>query len=156
MVLVATVFLNKTSWRQARDPLWAFLAAYPTPEACCGASAGVIEELLRPLGLQSLRAVRLIELSSAFIRNPRFEDPAAELPGIGQYGSDSWKLFCSERDTHWQGAAGDGVADKALRWYVEWRRGVAAAAEVEVGKGVEGVVVEVADGEDDGGGGSQG
>ncbi|KAJ3329879.1 Methyl-CpG-binding domain protein 4 [Blyttiomyces sp. JEL0837] len=110
MVLFATIFLNKTSWKIVEDVLWRFFqgeqGGFLTPEACVGASASVIEEIIHPLGMQRKRAVRLIEFSKAFIKNPNFDNPSS-LPGIGKYGEDSWRLFCGPVDTHWQGETGE-------------------------------------------------
>ncbi|KAI8846555.1 hypothetical protein BC829DRAFT_398248 [Chytridium lagenaria] len=72
--------------------------------------------------MQNQRAERLIQFSRAYIQDPLFKDPT-NLPGIGKYGYDSWRLFCGGgEDNHWQGDSGDTVTDKELVKYVAWRR----------------------------------
>ncbi|KAJ3413798.1 Methyl-CpG-binding domain protein 4 [Chytridiales sp. JEL 0842] len=122
MVLVATIFLNKTRWTQARTYLWDFLNEYLTPEIVSEASVSRISTLLEPLGFQNRRAERLIVFSKAFIQTPNFTLPS-ELPGIGKYGDDSWNLFCGPwKEVFWAGEGGSSVEDKELKRYVNWRR----------------------------------
>ncbi|KAI8910559.1 hypothetical protein DFJ77DRAFT_550146 [Powellomyces hirtus] len=152
-LLVATIFLNKTSAKVAKPVLYKYLSKHPTPEI---GAAGKYQEksaaitagyifivhifkintiadeselvtLLQTLGLQNRRAKRLIHFSCAFLSNSNFTTPS-ELPGIGKYGDDSWALFCGRDprgDVKWKEGE-PSVEDKELQKYVLWRREAAA------------------------------
>ncbi|KAJ3297587.1 Methyl-CpG-binding domain protein 4 [Borealophlyctis nickersoniae] len=124
-LLVATIFLNRTKGTAARPRLYEFLTRYPTPELAAQATVADLLPILTPLGLQNIRAARLIKFSQSFVANPHFDSPT-ELGGIGKYGCDSWLLFCGRRgDVAWQdGSEGIQVEDKELKKYVSWRRSV--------------------------------
>ncbi|KAI9029413.1 DNA glycosylase [Hyaloraphidium curvatum] len=143
-LLIATIFLNKTRGVQARPVLFEFLKRFPTPEACVEADIEELAKLLYPLGLYNRRARSLVLFSKSYLDNfsriqklrASFEkrSPGAEetetsdedefqitkLYGIGQYGADSFHLFCEPES--WRSIA---VDDKELKRYVEWRRRVA-------------------------------
>jgi hypothetical protein len=65
---------------------------------------------LQPLGLQSLRAARLVELSRLYLsdppdpacprpsRNYPHPTPVSHLPGCGPYALDSYRIFCGKPD----------------------------------------------------------
>ncbi|KZT21156.1 DNA glycosylase [Neolentinus lepideus HHB14362 ss-1] len=69
-LLVATMFLNKTSGRYAIPVFWEVVKRWPTPHALSSANETELIELIKPLGLQRQRAKRLIQLSSVYINNP--------------------------------------------------------------------------------------
>jgi endonuclease III len=71
-----------------------------------------LETLLTPLGLQRRRARSLIRMSTAYAFLWDGKDPM-DLPGIGKYGSDSYRIFV-------RGELGIQVEDKELRKYLEW------------------------------------
>uniref|UniRef100_A0A8B9G5T1 Methyl-CpG-binding domain protein 4 n=1 Tax=Amazona collaria TaxID=241587 RepID=A0A8B9G5T1_9PSIT len=62
-LLIATIFLNKTSGKMAIPVLWEFLKKYPSPEITRTADWKEMSELLRPLGLYELRAKTIIKFS---------------------------------------------------------------------------------------------
>ncbi|KAJ3020747.1 Methyl-CpG-binding domain protein 4 [Thoreauomyces humboldtii] len=121
-LLVATVFLNVTRATVAKPPLHALLRVYPTPELCAHADEEILRALLQPLGLQNRRAARLIQLSRAFLE-PGWTDPRT-LPGIGDYGGQSWDIFCGRDSGDGWKVGVDAVGDKELKKWVRWRTSV--------------------------------
>ncbi|CAJ0941482.1 unnamed protein product [Ranitomeya imitator] len=91
-LLVATIFLNKTSGKMAVPVLWRFLEKYPTPDVARAADWKEMSELLQPLGLYELRAKTIVRFSDEFLTK-KWRYPI-ELHGIGKYGNDSYRIFC--------------------------------------------------------------
>lgn len=91
-LLVATIFLNKTSGRMAVPVLWQFFERYPSAEATRRADWKPMSELMNPLGLHELRAKTLIRFSEEYLTK-QWRYPI-ELHGIGKYGNDSYRIFC--------------------------------------------------------------
>nr|XP_040026122.1 methyl-CpG-binding domain protein 4-like isoform X2 [Gasterosteus aculeatus aculeatus] len=93
-LLVATIFLNKTSGKMAIPVLWQFFERYPSAEATRRADWRPLCDLMKPLGLNELRAKTLVRFSDEYVTKP-WRRPV-ELHGIGKYGSDSYRIFCVE------------------------------------------------------------
>ncbi|XP_041702654.2 methyl-CpG-binding domain protein 4 isoform X1 [Coregonus clupeaformis] len=93
-LLVATVFLNKTSGKMAIPVLWQFFELYPSADETRRAEWKPLSVLLRPLGLYELRAKIIIRFSDEYL-NKQWRYPI-ELHGIGKYGNDSYRIFCVE------------------------------------------------------------
>ncbi|XP_074860907.1 methyl-CpG-binding domain protein 4 isoform X2 [Carettochelys insculpta] len=91
-LLIATIFLNKTSGKMAIPVLWEFLEKYPSPEVARIADWKEMSELLKPLGLYELRAKTIIKFSDEYLTK-QWRYPI-ELHGIGKYGNDSYRIFC--------------------------------------------------------------
>ncbi|NXW84145.1 MBD4 protein, partial [Alopecoenas beccarii] len=91
-LLIATIFLNKTSGKMAIPVLWEFFKKYPSPEITRAADWKEMSELLKPLGLYALRAKTIIKFSDEYL-SKRWRYPI-ELHGIGKYGNDSYRIFC--------------------------------------------------------------
>ncbi|XP_007888677.1 methyl-CpG-binding domain protein 4 [Callorhinchus milii] len=91
-LLIATMFLNKTSGKKAIPMLWEFLEQYPCAEVARAADWKEIAELMKPLGLNELRAKAIVKFSDQFL-NKSWKYPI-ELHGIGKYGNDSYRIFC--------------------------------------------------------------
>nr|XP_042129822.1 methyl-CpG-binding domain protein 4 isoform X3 [Peromyscus maniculatus bairdii] len=64
-LLIATIFLNRTSGKMAIPVLWEFLEKYPSAEVARTADWRDVSELLKPLGLYDLRAKTIIKFSGA-------------------------------------------------------------------------------------------
>ncbi|XP_072928709.1 methyl-CpG-binding domain protein 4 isoform X2 [Hemitrygon akajei] len=62
-LLVATIFLNRTSGKKAVPALWEFLEKYPSAEVAQAADWMEMAALLKPLGLNELRAKAIIRFS---------------------------------------------------------------------------------------------
>ncbi|KAF7695087.1 methyl-CpG-binding domain protein 4 isoform X2 [Silurus meridionalis] len=91
-LLVATIFLNKTSGKLAIPMLWQFFERYPSAEVTRASDWKPLADLMQPLGLNSLRAKTLVRFSDEFLtKSWRYPD---ELYGIGKYGNDSYRIFC--------------------------------------------------------------
>ncbi|KAM7411638.1 hypothetical protein PAMA_021565 [Pampus argenteus] len=93
-LLVATIFLNKTSGKMAIPVLWQFFERYPSAEVTREADWKPMSELMKPLGLYELRAKILIRFSDEYLTK-QWRYPI-ELHGIGKYGNDSYRIFCVE------------------------------------------------------------
>uniref|UniRef100_A0A672IUL7 Methyl-CpG-binding domain protein 4 n=1 Tax=Salarias fasciatus TaxID=181472 RepID=A0A672IUL7_SALFA len=91
-LLVATIFLNKTSGKMAIPVLWQFFEHYPSAEVTREADWKPISELLKPLGLYELRAKTIIRFSDEYLS--KVWHYPIELHGIGKYGNDSYRIFC--------------------------------------------------------------
>jgi len=111
-VLVACVFCNLTRRNTAEPLLWQFFSDYPTPFAASSADIKQLENLLKPIGLSSRRAKTLKKMSSEYI-SIDWKEPI-ELYGIGKYGNDAWKIFCTN---DWKSVT---PKDHALSWYHTW------------------------------------
>ncbi|EEC12860.1 conserved hypothetical protein [Ixodes scapularis] len=91
-LLVATIFLNRTTGKAAVPLIWKFLGLYPTAESVLQAPIQDIAELLQPLGLHNKRAAIIRRFSEEYLtRDWRYP---SELHGIGKYGNDSYRIFC--------------------------------------------------------------
>ncbi|XP_048212263.1 methyl-CpG-binding domain protein 4 isoform X2 [Perognathus longimembris pacificus] len=91
-LLIATIFLNRTSGKMAIPVLWKFLEKYPSADVARAADWRDLSELLRPLGLYDLRAKTIIKFSDEYLTK-QWKYPI-ELHGIGKYGNDSYRIFC--------------------------------------------------------------
>uniref|UniRef100_A0A8D0HIP5 Methyl-CpG-binding domain protein 4 n=1 Tax=Sphenodon punctatus TaxID=8508 RepID=A0A8D0HIP5_SPHPU len=91
-LLIATIFLNKTSGKMAIPVLWEFLEKYPSPEVTRTSDWKEMSDLLKPLGLYELRAKTIIRFSDEYLTK-QWKYPI-ELHGIGKYGNDSYRIFC--------------------------------------------------------------
>ncbi|KAK2840861.1 hypothetical protein Q7C36_012440 [Tachysurus vachellii] len=91
-LLVATIFLNRTSGKLAIPMLWQFFERYPSAEVTRSSDWKPLADLMQPLGLNSLRAKTLVRFSDEFLtKSWRYPE---ELYGIGKYGNDSYRIFC--------------------------------------------------------------
>uniref|UniRef100_A0A8C4QP54 Methyl-CpG-binding domain protein 4 n=1 Tax=Eptatretus burgeri TaxID=7764 RepID=A0A8C4QP54_EPTBU len=91
-LLLAAIFLNKTSAKLAIPALWEFLERYPSAQCARQAERDTLAQLLRPIGLFELRANTIIRFSDEFVTK-KWKYPI-ELHGIGKYGNDSYRIFC--------------------------------------------------------------
>nr|XP_043893329.1 methyl-CpG-binding domain protein 4 [Solea senegalensis] len=91
-LLVATIFLNRTTGKVAIPVLWQFFEQYSSAELTREADWKPISELMQPLGLYELRAKTLIRFSDEYLTK-QWRYPI-ELHGIGKYGNDSYRIFC--------------------------------------------------------------
>lgn len=112
-LLVACSMLNLTHIRQVRPVIWKFFEEFPDARAAAKGDVGRIAELLKPLGLQNRRAVNLIKLSTAF---DSMWDSVTELPGVGKYAADSYRMFV-------EGYLDVVPTDSKLKAYLEWALG---------------------------------
>ena len=141
-LVVQAMLWNQTSGIQARPVFSALMKKYPNPKSLSEACLKELITLLRPLGLQNIRARRCIALGRTWIENPptpsrRYhrkgypltslatdtenEWEIAHLPGVGPYALDSFRIF--HRD-EMRGLAkdwlGTGATEKGFE--PEWKR----------------------------------
>ncbi|KAL2038913.1 hypothetical protein N7G274_008253 [Stereocaulon virgatum] len=141
-LIVQAMLWNQTSGIQARPVFFALIEKYPNPKSLSEASLEELITLLRPLGLQNIRARRCIALGRTWSENPptparRYRRKAypltslatdteneweiAHLPGVGPYALDSFRIF--PRD-EMRGLAkdwlGTGATEKGFE--PEWKR----------------------------------
>lgn len=138
-MVIQAMLWNQTSGLQAKPVFFALIEKYPDPMHLSQASISHLTAMLRPLGLQNIRAKRCIALATRWIESPptptqqyvRKGYPAqgpgcegyeiAHLPGVGPYALDSFRIF--HRD-EMRGLAkdwlGNGCAGEDFE--PEWKR----------------------------------
>ncbi|XP_066932312.1 uncharacterized protein [Clytia hemisphaerica] len=111
-LLIATIFLNKTTGSAALPIFWKFVEKYSEPESVLMANPVEITRMLQPLGLHKRRADTILRFSDEYL-NKSWRYPI-ELYGIGKYGNDSYRIFClgQWRDVH--------PDDHKLNLYHDW------------------------------------
>lgn len=111
-VLCCTICLNLTTGRAFEAVHRDLFSLWPTPVEMALADANELRDILTCLGLQQRRTRSLIRMSTAYAF---FWDgrEAIDLPGIGTYGNDSYRIFV-------RGELDVRPSDKELRKYLEW------------------------------------
>lgn len=105
--------LNLTSGRQLEGVDHELFSRWPTAHHLAIADQGEVAEVVRRLGLYNRRSRQLIRMSTAYAFLWDGRDPLS-LPGIGKYGSDSYRIFV-------RGETDLVVEDKELKKYLAWR-----------------------------------
>jgi|TARA_S200000501_G_C20819960_1_gene742358 methyl-CpG-binding domain protein 4 len=109
--MVGVICLNQVNRRQTKPVLTKLFKKYPTPHSLLrGCTIPMLTEILKPLGMQNIRAKRIYKMSVQ-IENWD-EKEASDLHGIGKYGSDSYKIF-------YKNEIPANVQDKELKKYIE-------------------------------------
>jgi methyl-CpG-binding domain protein 4 len=93
-VLVCCMLLNRTRGQQVRSVVDRLFEKYPCSNDMANAVEEELVELLKPLGFQKQRAKRLIKFADAY-QGMWWQD-ARELPGVGEYAFDCWRMFFLE------------------------------------------------------------
>ncbi|KAK3913097.1 Methyl-CpG-binding domain protein 4 [Frankliniella fusca] len=114
-MLIATIFLNATSGKIAIPLALEFLKRWPTPQLARQAKVDDILDLIEPLGFGRTRAAIILRFSHEYLTKD-WKLPN-ELYGIGDYGNDSYKIFCMKNE--WKNVISD---DPMLMMYLNWRR----------------------------------
>ena len=107
--MVGVICLNQVNRRQTKPVLTEFFKRWSTHDSLVQATRSEIENMLKPLGMQRVRAERIYRMSEQF-KDWDGED-ATQLYGIGKYGSDSYKLF-------YKNEIPEDVQDKELKRYI--------------------------------------
>lgn len=108
--MVGVICLNQTYRKQVKEVLPKLFARYPDAKAFLRGRVKTQENMLRPLGMWSVRTKRLRQMSKEFLTWNGKE--ASDLHGIGKYGSDSYKIF-------YLNIIPDDVQDKELKRYIQ-------------------------------------
>ena len=111
-LLVCCMCLNMTSIVQVRPIITQLFATYPTPAAMAAADQPTLASMVRSLGLYNRRSRAIIALSHAFTRG--WSD-VMDLPGIGKYAADSYRIFVD-------GKIDVEPSDAKLKKYIDWAR----------------------------------
>ena len=107
--MVGVICLNQTYRKQVKVVLPKLFRRYPNAKAFLRGRLKTQENMLKPLGMWSVRAKRLRKMSKEFLTWNGVE--ASDLHGIGKYGSDSYKIF-------YKNQIPDDVQDKELKKYI--------------------------------------
>lgn len=84
--------LNQTGRKPVKTVLPEFLSRWPTEmHFYFLADPDVVKDVIRPLGMVNVREKRLRRMTQDFLTWDR--NNAADLYGIGKYGSDSYEIF---------------------------------------------------------------
>jgi len=88
-VLVASLFLRKTTVAQVAKMYERFLKRFPSPQSLLSAEEGEVAEIIRPLGIHQ-RTRQLRELAKVLVEHfegkvPCSREELKKLPGIGDY-----------------------------------------------------------------------
>ena len=107
--MVGVMCLNLTYRKQVKKLLPKFFKRYPNASAFLRGRYNTQEKMLRPLGMSTVRAKRMRQMSLDFLSWDHKD--ATDLHGIGKYGSDSYKIF-------YKNEIPDDVQDKELKKYI--------------------------------------
>ena len=88
---IGVVMLNQTGRKPVKTVLPEFLERWPTPEAYLASDPDEVKAVIRPLGFYNRRENTFRRMSQDFL-GWNGED-ATKLYGIGQYGSESYRIF---------------------------------------------------------------
>lgn len=92
-VLVCCLLLNRCRGETVRGVVDKLFQRFPDAHTVTEADVGELTDILRPLGFQNQRAKRLVEFSRAFMSGWR---DVRELPGVGDYAADCYRIFFLE------------------------------------------------------------
>jgi len=112
-IFVCCIFCNLTKRVTAEPYFRKVLDLWPTPQDLAAASEEEVAQVIQTLGLSNRRSKALIRMSSEYLEKDWREDPTI-LYGIGKYGSDAYKIFCTP---HWREVE---PKDGALVNYHNW------------------------------------
>jgi len=105
------MMLNQTSYKQVDRVRHEFFSRFDSPETLIKASDDEIIDIIRPLGFYNRRAKQWKKFSLAWMEWDGVN--INDLPGVGKYASDSWKIFQ-------EGVYDIEVEDKELKKYLQW------------------------------------
>ena len=106
--MVGVIMLNQTGRKPVKSVLPEFLSRWPNEESYLCSTPDQVIPVIRPLGFYNRRENAIRRMSSDFL-SWDFKD-ATKLYGIGQYGSESYRIF-------WLGERFE-PQDKELRRYL--------------------------------------
>jgi methyl-CpG-binding domain protein 4 len=115
-MIVACILLNRTKRIQVDRVIEPLFNRWPSSKEMAAADLESLKELLRPLGFQTRRSTALKKFSAAYMSLLTVnENTAADLPYVGAYALDAYKLFILNQ-VHL------APEDKDLRKVVHFRR----------------------------------
>jgi adenine-specific DNA glycosylase len=90
-MFVGCIMLNQTGRKPVKTVLPEFLERWPTPEAYLASDPDEVKAVIRPLGFYNRRENTFRRMSQDFLSWDGAD--ATKLYGIGQYGSESYRIF---------------------------------------------------------------
>lgn len=106
---IACILLNQTSNQQVRKILFPLFEFLVSPENTASLDPDSIYPFVRSTGFGNVKSRRIISMSQKWVSG--FDD-VTELPGVGKYAKESWRIFVN-------GERGFTPSDKKLRMYLE-------------------------------------
>tara|TARA_B100000900_G_scaffold370645_1_gene349310 strand:+ start:63 stop:470 length:408 start_codon:yes stop_codon:yes gene_type:complete len=107
---VGVICLNQTGRQQVKAVLPELFKRYPDAVTFIRGRKATQERILKPLGMNKVRAKRLRGMSVDFLSWDG--EDATKLYGVGKYGSDSYELFYKKRIP-------ENVGDHELQRYIK-------------------------------------
>ena len=89
--MVGVIMLNQTGRKPVKTVLPEFLSRWPTAEAYLASDPDDVKAVIRPLGFYNRRENTFRRMSEDYLTWDG--DDATVLYGIGQYGSESYRIF---------------------------------------------------------------
>lgn len=106
--MVGVIMLNQTGRKPVKTVLPAFLERWPDPASYLNSKPEDVIPVIRPLGFYNRRERTIRRMSKDYLTWDQVD--ATKLYGIGQYGSESYRIF-------WLGERFE-PQDKELRRYL--------------------------------------
>lgn len=106
--MVGVIMLNQTGRKPVKTVLPEFLERWPNEHAFLASKTEEVIDVIRPLGFYNRRERAIRKMSEDFLAWD--QQDATKLYGIGQYGSESYRIF-------WLGERFE-PQDKELRRYL--------------------------------------
>ena len=89
--MIAVIMLNQTGRKPVKQVLPAFLTKWPTPYLFTHAGEQEVKNIIWSLGMMNVRYTRLWRMTQDYLTWDGKD--ATMLYGIGQYGSESYRIF---------------------------------------------------------------
>ncbi len=89
--MVAVIMLNQTGRKPVKQVLPLFLSKWSTPSEFAIAPEQAVKDVIWSLGMMNVRYTRLRRMTQDYLTWDRKD--AAMLYGIGEYGSQSYRIF---------------------------------------------------------------
>ena len=93
-MLVCCILLNQTNNKQVRPILSSVFELIPNPMSASEVDVEVLAQVIKTTGFQNVKASRIKKLSQKWVDG---FSSVSDLPGIGKYGNDSWKIFIDKK-----------------------------------------------------------
>jgi len=102
-ILVAELFLRKTTRRQVKRIYPQFFVKYPNVRVLSKADISTLQNVIRPLGMEFVRAGALKRIADVIIHKyggkiPRSREKLLELPHVGPYTANAVMCFAHNKD----------------------------------------------------------
>ena len=89
--MLGVIMLNQTGRKIVKQVLPEFLYWFPQPQNLLSADEDFVKSIIKPLGMVNVRYKRLVGMTNDYLTWDGID--ATELYGIGEYGSQSYRIF---------------------------------------------------------------